>query len=53
MDPILVTGGTGRLGSLVVDRLVAQGAAVRVLSRQPRPSRPGVAFVAGDLVADR
>jgi uncharacterized protein YbjT (DUF2867 family) len=53
MDPILVTGGTGRLGSLVVDRLVAHGVPVRVLSRQHRASRPGATFVAGDLVADR
>jgi NADH dehydrogenase len=30
---ILVAGGTGRLGSLVVSRLAAQGVAVRVLTR--------------------
>jgi NADH dehydrogenase len=30
---ILVAGGTGRLGSLVVSRLAAQGLAVRVLTR--------------------
>src|SRR4051794_28926422 len=30
---ILVAGGTGRLGSLVVERLEAQGARVKVLSR--------------------
>ncbi|WP_354496066.1 NAD(P)H-binding protein [Mycetocola sp. 2940] len=42
---ILVTGGTGNLGRLVVDRLRAAGNSVRVLSRS---SRPGV--VTGDLV---
>ncbi|MEU7869653.1 SDR family oxidoreductase [Dactylosporangium sp. NPDC049140] len=32
---VLVTGGTGRLGSLVVPRLRAAGLTVRVLSRRP------------------
>ena len=30
---ILVAGGSGRLGTLLVQRLVARGAAVRVLTR--------------------
>ncbi|MCA2226752.1 SDR family oxidoreductase [Nonomuraea aurantiaca] len=34
-DPILVTGGTGRLGRRLVPRLLAAGHAVRVLSRKP------------------
>ncbi|EST28384.1 hypothetical protein N566_22805 [Streptomycetaceae bacterium MP113-05] len=34
--PILVTGGTGRLGTPLVTRLLANGAAVRVMSRSPR-----------------
>ncbi|MFE3326776.1 SDR family oxidoreductase [Streptomyces sp. NPDC059176] len=33
---ILVTGGSGNLGSHVVDRLTGQGREVRVLSRHPR-----------------
>jgi len=33
--PVLVAGGTGRLGTLVVERLVAQGRPVRVLTRDP------------------
>jgi NADH dehydrogenase len=32
---ILVAGGTGRLGTLVVNRLVSRGASVRVLTRDP------------------
>lgn len=34
--PILVTGGTGTLGRPLVDRLLAEGAAVRVMSRRQR-----------------
>ncbi|ALE05441.1 NmrA family transcriptional regulator [Arthrobacter sp. ERGS1:01] len=46
---VLVTGGTGRLGSLVVARLAASGRQVRVLSRQPQAGNDGVAQVRGDL----
>ncbi|MFE9393278.1 SDR family oxidoreductase [Streptomyces sp. NPDC006784] len=34
--PVLVTGGTGTLGRPLVDTLLADGAAVRVMSRRPR-----------------
>ncbi|MFI9580646.1 SDR family oxidoreductase [Streptomyces sp. NPDC052236] len=34
---ILVTGATGTLGRRVVERLLADGARVRVMSRRPRP----------------
>jgi NADH dehydrogenase len=34
--PVLVAGGTGRLGTLVVGALVARGVDVRVLTRDPR-----------------
>jgi uncharacterized protein YbjT (DUF2867 family) len=47
--PILVTGGTGNLGRLVVSRLRATGAPVRVLSRQDRKPTEGVAYVVGQL----
>ncbi|RCG16877.1 NAD-dependent epimerase/dehydratase family protein [Streptomyces diacarni] len=34
--PVLVTGGTGTLGRPLVDRLLADGVPVRVMSRRPR-----------------
>jgi uncharacterized protein YbjT (DUF2867 family) len=49
---VLVTGGTGRLGRLVVSELSARGHEVRVLSRRagpPEPAQPGVTRVQGDL----
>ena len=36
---ILVTGGTGRLGRLIVADLIGQGAAVRVLTARPAEAR--------------
>jgi uncharacterized protein YbjT (DUF2867 family) len=48
MRRILVTGGTGTLGSLVVPRLRTAGAEVRVLSRSPHVSGDGVAYVVAD-----
>jgi uncharacterized protein YbjT (DUF2867 family) len=47
--PVLVTGGTGTLGRLVVQRLREAGCDVRVLSRQNRESAEGIEFVTGDL----
>lgn len=48
--PVLVTGGTGTLGRLVVERLRAAGSTVRVVARNaPTQSNVGVEFVAGDL----
>jgi uncharacterized protein YbjT (DUF2867 family) len=48
--PILVTGGTGALGSLVVRRLRDASYAVRVLSRHCRTSdEEGLTYVRGDL----
>ena len=47
--PILVTGGTGTLGRHIVQRLVAGGHPVRVLTREPRDAVEGVEFVTGDL----
>jgi uncharacterized protein YbjT (DUF2867 family) len=49
MRPVLVTGGTGRLGRPLVDRLVNTGRPVRVASRRPGPSRPGVEYVRVDV----
>ncbi|NJC81816.1 SDR family oxidoreductase [Planosporangium mesophilum] len=49
--PILVTGGTGTLGSVVVRRLRDAGRPVRVLSRRPRPAdvAPDLDWATGDL----
>jgi uncharacterized protein YbjT (DUF2867 family) len=47
---ILVTGAAGNIGRIVVERLVAAGASVRALTRDPRKAfPPGVDVVAGDL----
>jgi uncharacterized protein YbjT (DUF2867 family) len=47
---ILVTGGTGTLGTHVVQHLRDAGREVRVLTRHARPDEPGLRFVAGDLL---
>ncbi len=51
MTRILVTGATGRIGREVVARLLADGAEVRALTRDPAAARlpAGVEVVAGDL----
>src|SRR5689334_19712092 len=48
-DVVLVTGGTGTLGSQIVPRLRDAGRTVRVLSRHSRPASDGVEYVAADL----
>ena len=48
-SPVLVTGGTGRLGKLVVARLLDSGCDVRVLARHDRPAPQGVTFFTADL----
>jgi uncharacterized protein YbjT (DUF2867 family) len=50
--PILITGGTGTLGSLVVERLRDAGRMVRVLTRHEREPQDGIEFVTGDLAKD-
>ncbi|CRK57244.1 hypothetical protein [Alloactinosynnema sp. L-07] len=52
MTSILVTGGTGTLGSLVTPLLRDAGHDVRILSRQDRAPAAGVEYVTGDLVED-
>lgn len=47
---ILVTGGTGTLGSHVVPLLRAAGHDIRVLTRHARPPADGVSYVTGDLL---
>ncbi len=48
-SPVLVTGGTGRLGRSVVAQLVDAGHDVRVLARRQRDAQPQVTFFTGDL----
>jgi len=52
-DRILVTGATGRVGSLVVDELLRSGAAVRALVRRPGEASLAstVEVAAGDFAA--
>jgi len=50
---VLVTGGTGNVGSIVVKQLLQRGAEVRILARkQPEPSKTpaGVEIAIGDLL---
>ncbi|HEY2791762.1 MAG TPA: NAD(P)H-binding protein [Micromonosporaceae bacterium] len=47
---VLVTGGTGTLGSHVVAQLRTRGEAVRVLSRHNRDNTDGIEYVAVDLM---
>lgn len=54
---VMVTGGTGFIGSYVVDRLVAEGNEVTVLARNPGKvagflDHPRIHFVEGTLTAD-
>ena len=51
LAPVLVIGATGRIGRLVVDRLVDAGVPVRALSRRPGAAMlpAGVEVVPGDL----
>jgi uncharacterized protein YbjT (DUF2867 family) len=48
-EPVLVTGGTGTLGRLVVQRLRGAGCHVRVLSRSHHAAAGGIEYVTGDL----
>lgn len=51
--PVLVTGGTGFLGSRLVTALISRGARVRILARAPgreaMREADGVEFVCGDI----
>lgn len=51
--PLLVTGGTGNIGSRVVPLLREAGHDVRILTRHPRAAEPGIEHVEGDTVAGR
>ena len=51
VDPVLVTGATGRVGRAVVAQLLAAGVPVRALTRRPTAADlpAAVEIVAGDL----
>ena len=53
MNPVLVTGATGRVGRLVVKELLAAGVPVRALTRRPSAAElpAAVEVFAGDLAA--
>lgn len=53
MPRVLVTGGTGGLGSELVPRLVAAGHTVRVMSRRPAPDgkQPEIEWAQAQLAA--
>jgi uncharacterized protein YbjT (DUF2867 family) len=46
---IVVTGGTGNVGSRLVHRLIERGRKVRVVSRHPRDASDGVKYAVADL----
>lgn len=48
---ILVTGGTGTLGSRVVDRLLRQGETLRIAARRPVARHDGVEHATVDLLS--
>lgn len=47
--PIAITGGTGFIGSNLIELAVTSGLPVRALSRREQHRRPGVEWIAGDL----
>jgi nucleoside-diphosphate-sugar epimerase len=49
---LAITGGTGFVGSHVIDAALAAGHEVRALTRREQPPRDGLEWVSGDL-ADR
>ena len=49
MTVIALTGGTGFVGSHVIDQALAAGHELRALTRRPQPARAGVTWIAGAL----
>src|SRR5205809_1109007 len=50
MDTVLITGGTGLVGAALSKALVAEGFAVIILTRKPRPStEAGISDAAWDI----
>lgn len=46
---LAITGGTGFVGSALIDRAVQAGHRVRALTRRDQPPREGVTWIAGSL----
>ena len=46
---LAISGGTGFVGSHLIDLALAGGHRVRALARKPQPARDGVAWIAGGL----
>lgn len=46
---LAITGGTGFVGTHLIDRAIAAGHDVRALTRRPQPERAAVTWIAGDL----
>ncbi|WP_294331196.1 NAD(P)H-binding protein [uncultured Sphingomonas sp.] len=51
MSVFAVTGGTGFVGSRLIDLALAAGHKVRALTRRDQPARDGVTWIRGDLDA--
>ncbi|PZU11681.1 NAD(P)-dependent oxidoreductase [Sphingomonas sp.] len=49
MSLIAVTGGTGFVGSHLIDLALARGHRLRALTRRPQPAREGIVWVEGAL----
>lgn len=49
MSTIAITGGTGFVGSALIERAIRAGRHVRALTRRDQPAREGVTWVAGSL----
>ena len=46
---LAVTGGTGFVGTALVERAIAEGCELRALTRRAQPHRDGVEWIIGDL----
>lgn len=49
MSVLAITGGTGFVGSTLIDLALAEGHDVRALTRRPQPPRQGVTWIEGAL----
>ncbi|WP_298196061.1 NAD(P)-dependent oxidoreductase [Novosphingobium sp.] len=49
MTLVAITGATGFVGQALLDRALAEGYAVRALTRREQPARPNLTWVRGDL----